>query len=43
MRSDSGLFGHLLRQLHAQTGQRVVVLVDEYDKPILGTITPARR
>ena len=25
----------LLRSLHRQTGQRVVVLVDEYDKPIL--------
>ena len=34
-----GLLGHLLRQLHAQTGQRVVVLVDEYDKPILDNIT----
>ena len=28
-------FGHLLEELHRQTGQRVVVLVDEYDKPIL--------
>ena len=33
------LFGLLLRQLHARTGQRVVVLVDEYDKPILDNIT----
>ncbi|MDD2711517.1 MAG: ATP-binding protein [Simplicispira sp.] len=37
----SGLFAHLLRQLHADTGQRVVVLVDEYDKPILDNITDA--
>jgi len=28
-------FGYLIRALHRQTGQRVVVLVDEYDKPIL--------
>ena len=26
---------HLLRALHRRSGQRVVVLVDEYDKPIL--------
>ena len=31
-------FGHLIRTLHRQTGQRVVVLVDEYDKPILDAI-----
>jgi hypothetical protein len=31
-------FSHLIEQLHAQTGQRVVVLVDEYDKPILDNI-----
>ena len=29
---------HLLRALHAQTGQRVAVLVDEYDKPILDAL-----
>ena len=28
-------FGDLIRVLHRQVGQRVVVLVDEYDKPIL--------
>ena len=28
----------LLRTLHRQTGQRVVVLVDEYDKPILDAL-----
>ena len=28
-------FRHLIRALHRETGQRVVVLVDEYDKPIL--------
>ncbi|MDH3349767.1 MAG: AAA family ATPase, partial [Desulfobulbaceae bacterium] len=29
----------LIRELHQKTGQRVVVLVDEYDKPILDNIT----
>ena len=28
-------FRRLIRSLHEQTGERVVVLVDEYDKPIL--------
>lgn len=28
-------FRHLLRTLHRESGQRVCVLVDEYDKPIL--------
>ncbi len=31
-------FINLIARLHAQTGQRVVVLVDEYDKPILDNI-----
>ena len=30
-----GRFRHLLRTLHRETGRRVAVLVDEYDKPIL--------
>lgn len=30
-----GRFRHLIRTLHGASGQRVVVLVDEYDKPIL--------
>ncbi len=29
---------HLIRMLHRQTGERVVVLVDEYDKPILDAL-----
>ena len=37
--SDAGApavrFAELLERLHDRTGQRVVVLVDEYDKPIL--------
>ena len=31
-------FGHLLESLHERSGQRVVVLVDEYDKPILDAL-----
>ncbi len=31
-------FADLIARTHAQTGQRVVVLVDEYDKPILDNI-----
>jgi len=34
-------FIKLIATLHAQTGQRVVVLVDEYDKPILDNIDDA--
>ena len=34
----SGRFAHLLEALHRQTGQRVVVPVDEYDKPILDVL-----
>ena len=29
---------HLLKELHQRTGQRVAVLVDEYDKPILDAL-----
>ncbi len=35
----AGLFGQLIRRAQAASGQRVVVLVDEYDKPILDNIT----
>ena len=31
-------FRHLLEALHERTGRRVVVLVDEYDKPILDAL-----
>ena len=31
-------FAHLLRTVHARAGQRVAVLVDEYDKPILDAL-----
>jgi len=34
-----GCFAELIQQAHAATGERVVVLVDEYDKPILDNIT----
>ena len=33
-----GRFASILEILHAQAGQRVVVLVDEYDKPILDAL-----
>lgn len=36
-----GCFGQLIRNAHAHTGQKVVVLVDEYDKPILDNISTA--
>ena len=32
-------FTHLIRALHQGVGQQVVVLVDEYDKPILDALT----
>ena len=31
-------FAHLLESLHRRAGQRVVVLVDEYDKPMLDAL-----
>ena len=31
-------FSHLLEALHERSGQRVVVLIDEYDKPILDAL-----
>ena len=34
----AGRFAHLLEALHRQTGLRVAVLVDEYDKPILDVL-----
>ena len=34
--TPAGRFADLLEALHERTGERVVVLVDEYDKPILG-------
>ena len=33
-----GRFRHLIRTLHRLTGQRVVLLVDEHDKPILDAL-----
>jgi len=35
----AGNFSDLIRQAHQATGQRAVVLIDEYDKPILDNIT----
>ena len=36
--SNAGCFLELIRKTHQKFGQRVVVLVDEYDKPILDNI-----
>jgi hypothetical protein len=35
----AGCFAELMRKAHATTRERVVVLVDEYDKPILDNLT----
>ncbi|MEZ5479604.1 MAG: AAA family ATPase, partial [Thiolinea sp.] len=37
--SIGGRFAHLLVKLHQQAGQPVVVLIDEYDKPILDALS----
>ena len=37
------LFAQLIRKLHKKTGQTVVVLIDEYDKPILDNITETEK
>jgi hypothetical protein len=37
--SKRGCFAELIRTAHEKTGQRVVILVDEYDKPILDNLT----
>ena len=37
--SVDGCLAELIRLAHTTTGQRVVVLVDEYDKPILDNLT----
>ena len=37
--SISGRLSDLIRQAHQKYGQRAVVLIDEYDKPILDNIT----
>ncbi|MBK9440648.1 MAG: ATP-binding protein [Comamonadaceae bacterium] len=39
--SIAGIFSELIQAARAKTDQRVVVLVDEYDKPILDNITDA--
>ena len=36
--SAPGRLGHLIKSLHQRTGQRVAVLIDEYDKPILDAL-----
>ncbi|MCG5497514.1 ATP-binding protein [Ectothiorhodospira variabilis] len=41
--SIPGRFRELIQQAHAVHGQRAVVLIDEYDKPILDNITEPER
>ncbi len=38
----AGCFSELIRRSHEKYGQRVVILVDEYDKPILDNITDSK-
>ena len=38
VKSIHGCFGKLIRQAHKKYGKRVVILIDEYDKPILDNI-----
>lgn len=37
--SHAGFLGQMIRAAHQKYGQRAVVLIDEYDKPILDNIT----
>ncbi len=39
---SAGCFSEMIRKTHEKYGQRVVVLVDEYDKPILDNITDSQ-
>ena len=41
--SSGGRLRHLIRSASEQSGQQVVVLIDEYDKPILDNIEDAER
>lgn len=36
-------FGAVIRQAYEKTGQRVVILIDEYDKPLIDTITNEKK
>lgn len=38
IRSQRNCFKELIRTAHEKTGQRVVILIDEYDKPILDNL-----
>ncbi|MDR0546240.1 MAG: ATP-binding protein [Dysgonamonadaceae bacterium] len=37
-----GLFKELLEKLHKKTGKKVVVLIDEYDKPVTGHLNDGK-
>jgi len=36
--TDTGRFAELIRTVHVSTAERVVILIDEYDKPILDNL-----
>ncbi|MCM1519360.1 MAG: ATP-binding protein [Lachnoclostridium sp.] len=36
--ASSQRFGHIIEQVHLSTGKKVVILIDEYDKPMLSAI-----
>ncbi len=36
--SPEGRFGHAIERIHALTGKKVVILIDEYDKPLLAAL-----
>ena len=41
-KTAAGRLGNILRAIHRRAGQRVVLLVDEYDKPILDALEAPR-
>jgi len=36
--SIGGRFSSIIREIHAKSGEQVIILVDEFDKPILDTL-----
>ena len=41
--SIGGRFSALIREIHKKAGEQVVILIDEYDKPILDTLEDSVR
>lgn len=40
--NPSQRFGYILQKIHEKTGREVVVLVDEYDKPLVGNLNRSK-